>query len=103
MAGCSFFAGIGSIIWAVPKPAQLPVVRRRRGNPNWGKAQPLKSFSAATAFELQVRELGLSPEMYTTSRELKNWCERNKNHHYIPEWLLKAWNISVNPDISTAA
>jgi hypothetical protein len=37
------------------------------------------------------------------SVELRRWCERNKNFHYIPEWLLKAWNIQVNPDISAAA
>lgn len=50
---------------------------------------------------MQVRELGLTPKKYASSVELRRWCERNKNLHYIPEWLLKAWNIKV--DIGTAA
>jgi hypothetical protein len=88
----------------MPKPAALPVVRRKDGNPNWGSGDRLKfSPAAPTEFELQARELGLTPERYASSVELRRWCERNKNHHYIPEWLLKAWNITVNPDISTAA
>jgi len=24
---------------------------------------------------------------------LRNWCERNKNRCYIPEWLLEEWGI----------
>jgi len=88
----------------MPRPAALPVVRRKRGNPNWGSGRSLQVAPAAPAeFELQARELGLTPERYASSVELRRWCERNKNHHYIPEWLLKAWNITVNPDISTAA
>jgi hypothetical protein len=88
----------------MPTPSALHLVRRSRGNPSWGRGRPLVSAPALlTEFEMQVRELGLTPQMYATSRELKAWCERNKNHHYIPEWLLKAWNISVNSDISTAA
>jgi len=88
----------------MPRPAPLRLVRRKRGNPNWGCGRALK-FSPAmpTEFEMQVRELGLTAEKYATSRQLKNWCERNKNHHYIPEWLLKAWNIKVDLHFSDAA
>jgi len=88
----------------MPTPAAVPGVRRKRGNPNWGNGRPLKlSPAMPTEFEMQVRELGLTPATYASSVELRRWCERNKNHHYIPEWLLKVWNIEVNPDISTAA
>ena len=52
---------------------------------------------------MQVRELGLTPEVYAASRELKHWCERNRNRVYIPEWLLKKWDISVDLNFSDVA
>ena len=88
----------------MPTPAALHVVRRRRGNPKWSSGLPLIPPPARpTEFEMQVRELGLTPKKYASSAELRRWCERNKNHHYIPEWLLKLWNISVNSGIGAAA
>jgi hypothetical protein len=56
-----------------------------------------------TEFDLQVRQLQLAPENYVASTRLRKWCEENKNQYYIPEWLLKAWNISVNSDLSGTA
>ena len=52
----------------------------------------------ATAFEEQVRKLGLNLQTCANSKELRLWCERNKDHCYIPEWLLARWNLCVNPD-----
>jgi hypothetical protein len=74
----------------------------KRGNPNWGRSG---SFPPATVteFEMQVRQLRLAPEHYVASARLRKWCEENKNQYYIPEWLLKAWNMSVNSDLSGAA
>jgi hypothetical protein len=40
----------------------------------------------------------LDERAYDSSRELKKWCELNKNQCYIPESLLKQWGISVDPD-----
>jgi hypothetical protein len=57
----------------------------------------------ATEFEMQARQLHLTPTEYVACSHLPNWCERNKNQYYIPEWLLKAWNISVDSDLSGAA
>jgi len=69
---------------------------RKRGNPNWG--HPIPSGPAvATEFELRVSQLQLTPEMYTSSPQLRAWCERNRNRCYVPEWLLKAWDITVDP------
>jgi hypothetical protein len=83
-------------------PDVLPVITRKRGNPNWGR--PMQPASVlCTEFEMQVRQLHLMAETYTSSAELRNWCERNRNNFYIPEWLLKAWNISVNSDLTGAA
>jgi len=81
---------------AMAKPFVLP---RRRGNPNWGK--PLKPIpDAPTAFEEQVQKLGLTEQTCAASEKLKQWCERNKDRCYIPEWLLKRWRIDVDPNFS---
>ena len=52
---------------------------------------------------MQVRHLHLMPETYTSSAELRTWCERNRNTFYIPEWLLDEWEIRVNADLTGAA
>jgi len=72
----------------------------RRGNPNWGKPMPFGP-ALPTEFELQVRHLRLTPEIYASSHEF-TWCFRNKNRCCIPEWLLDAWDIPVDPDLSAA-
>jgi hypothetical protein len=75
---------------------------RNRGNLDW--VRPTSSSSAlATEFELRVRQLQLTPEMYTSSAELWTWCQQNKNRVYIPEWLLDEWRITVDPTFSDAA
>jgi len=74
----------------------------KRRNPTWGR--PMQPASVlCTEFEMQVKHLRLAPEEYVASSRLRQWCEANKNLHYIPEWLLKAWNISVNSDLTGAA
>jgi hypothetical protein len=74
---------------------------RRRGNPNWGSGLPLKHIPrVASEFEMQVKQLGLTQQTYAASDLLRTWCKRNRNRCYIPEWLLKAWGIPVDPDVS---
>jgi hypothetical protein len=73
----------------------------RKGNPDWGKFIPIGP-ALPTAFEMEVRRLRLSPDAYASSPELRNWCLRNRNRCYIPEWLLDAWDIPVDPDVSAA-
>jgi hypothetical protein len=51
-----------------------------------------------TQFELQIRHLRLRPETYASSAELRRWCLKNRNRCYIPEWLLDAWDIPVDPE-----
>jgi hypothetical protein len=67
----------------------------RCGNPNWGKAYIPVPY-LRTKFEHQVEELGLRPEQYQASPELRKWCRRNANIHYVPEYLLELWGITVN-------
>jgi hypothetical protein len=69
-------------------------MRHQRGNPNWGRAM-LFAPALPTQFELTVKRLRLTPEMYVSSRELKLWCECNRNRCYVPEWLLKEWHLEV--------
>ena len=70
--------------------------------PNWASGLQAESPPPGpTGFDEEVRRLGLNnEESWATSRELKLWCERNKDRCYIPEWLLKQWGMSVDPDLT---
>jgi len=52
---------------------------------------------------MQVERLGLTNAEYVGSPELKHWCERNRNRVYVPEWLLKEWEIEVEAIFSGVA
>ena len=80
----------------------LPAMTRKRGNPNWGRPIP-PAPAVATEFELRVKYLRLTAEMYTSSAELHAWCEQNRNRRYVPEWLLAEWCITVDTYFSDAA
>ena len=83
------------MIWAMARHiAALPGPKRGRGNPNWCK--PIKPNPALlTEFELQVARLRLTTADYIRSAELQDWCHRNRNRCYVPEWLLKEWGLQV--------
>jgi hypothetical protein len=83
-------------------PVAFPAAKRKRGNPNWGRPIPLGP-ALATEFELRVRQLQLTPGTYISSRELRAWCEQNRNRCYVPEWLLEEWGITVDLNISAIA
>lgn len=74
----------------------------RRGNRNWGKPPHLPP-AGPTVFDMQVARLRLTREQYVASAELRRWCERNRNHFYVPEWLLEAWQVKVEDTFSGAA
>jgi hypothetical protein len=68
----------------------------KRGNPKWCSSYSLRPTpNLPTEFELRVKKLGLSPQDYVSSLALKSWCKANRNHFYVPEWLLKEWGITV--------
>jgi hypothetical protein len=76
-------------------PPVLPATTRKRENPNWGR--PIAPLLALpTEFEMRARHLQLTAGMYTSSRELRAWCEQNRNRLYVPEWLLEEWGITVD-------
>lgn len=72
-------------------------MNRKQGNwaSGWSAAVPP---ALPSAFETRVRELSLTTPTYVECRKLRQWCEENRNKCYIPEWLLKAWGITVNAD-----
>ena len=72
---------------------------RRRGNPNWGRPVQV-ALGLATEFEQEVHRLGLTMQTCADSGPLRYWCERNCNRCYVPEWLLRAWRIDVDPSLS---
>ena len=53
-----------------------------------------------TAFEMLVRRLGLDEQTCVSSRALRLWCEENKDHYYVPEWLLTRWGMRVEPGVA---
>jgi hypothetical protein len=69
---------------------------------DWASGRPIVAVRSpgATGFEEEVRRLGLNEQTCEASPQLKEWCEHNKNRCYIPEWLLKRWEMSVDPDLS---
>jgi hypothetical protein len=83
-------------------PVALPTAKRKRGNPNWGR--PIApSLALPTEFEMRVRQLQLTTETYTYSRDLRAWCEQNRNRLYVPEWLLEEWGITVDLNFGAVA
>jgi hypothetical protein len=69
---------------------------KRRGNPNWGKPEPIGPVvPTITSFELVVKEYKLTPDQYIRSTRLREWARRNKNSKYIPEALLEAWGFEI--------
>src|SRR5713101_5898186 len=83
-------------------PVALQATTRKCGNPNWGRPIP-PAPALPTEFELLVRQLQLTAGTYTSSLELRVWCEQNRNRCYIPEWLLEEWLITVDPTFSAVA
>lgn len=72
---------------------------KRRGNPNWGKAESGPVVPVVTEFEKAADEYKLTPDQYLQSAELREWARRNKKYKFIPEPLLKAWGFEIEaPD-----
>jgi hypothetical protein len=72
------------------------LMAKRRGNPNWGKPEPIGPVvPTITSFEQVVKEYKLTPDQYVRSTRLREWARRNKNSKYIPEALLEAWGFEI--------
>jgi hypothetical protein len=73
---------------------------KRRGNPNWGKPEPIGPVvPVITEFEKTANEYRLTSDQYLQSSQLREWARRNRNSKFIPEPLLKAWGFEIEaPD-----
>jgi hypothetical protein len=80
----------------LPFLKDIKSMAKRRGNPNWGKPEPIGPVvPTVTSFEQIVKEFKLSPDQYIRSTRLREWARRNKNSKYIPEALLEAWGFEI--------
>jgi len=80
----------------IPLLKDIKAMAKRRGNPNWGKPEPIGPVvPTVTSFEQIVKEFKISPEQYIRSTRLREWARRNKNSKYIPEALLEAWGFEI--------
>ncbi len=72
---------------------------KRRGNPNWGKPEPFILPESVSSFETVVKTLGLRPDQYEHSAELKDWVKKNKDQKYVPQDLLRAWGFTASSEV----
>jgi hypothetical protein len=89
---------IKSVVAALQPPEKrgTAFMAKRRGNPNWGKPEPIGPVvPTITSFELVVKEYKLTPDQYIRSTRLREWARRNKNSKYIHEALLEAWGFEI--------
>jgi hypothetical protein len=89
-------AGAGRFRAMLAWKARNTDMAKRRGNPNWGKPEPIGPVvPTITSFEMVVKEYKLTPDQYVRSTRLREWARRNKNSKYIPEALLEAWGFEI--------
>ena len=64
-----------------------------------GKFDTQKPVARTCAFELEANRLGLSPEQYEASPELKAWCYEMRHSKYVPSVLLSVWKMTTQWDV----
>jgi hypothetical protein len=60
-----------------------------------GQATNWTPPAGPTEFEREAARLGLPPEQWASSRTLKRWAQRYRFTRYVPEALLKSWQLDV--------
>jgi hypothetical protein len=60
-----------------------------------------KQATPTCRFEQIANRLGLTPDQYATSAELRAWVEQNLNTFYVPTALLSEWHLSTIYDEGT--
>jgi hypothetical protein len=97
----SYVGCVTQVLWLDAKgwkqrTKDTQLMAKRRGNPNWGKPEPIGPVvPTVTSFEQVVKEFKLTPDQYIRSTRLREWARRNKNSKYIPEALLEAWGFEI--------
>jgi hypothetical protein len=87
---------LGATIEHLKRQERKHIMAKRRGNPNWGKPEPIGPVvPTITEFEQVVKEFKLQPDQFIRSTRLREWARKNKNSKYIPEPLLEAWGFEI--------
>lgn len=70
-------------------------------NPGWtnGTGSRLRE-EQPTAFELLVAGLKLSEDEYAYSSQVEAWVRKNRNHRYVPEFLLVTFGLEVDVNVT---
>jgi len=74
----------------------LSLMAPRPVNSRWSSGNPSPLSNLPSEFETFANQLGLTEQNYADSRQLRAWCQENRNRCYVPEWLLKKWGIGVS-------
>lgn len=75
-------------------------MRRKCGNPNWTNgAQLIVGPPTPTEFEQLANRLKLREHAWPESKQLREWAQENRYRRYVPEWLLKKWNLELNAEL----
>lgn len=64
----------------------------------WSKDLPDSDLKNQSDFEFEVERLQLQPHEYVNSIPLRYWAKANRRRRYVPEELLRAWGMDLNPE-----
>jgi hypothetical protein len=64
-----------------------------------GRQSPDALAANASSFDAVVQALGLAPEDFLGSAQLKAWVRQNKDHKYVPSEVLKTWGLVPDLDL----
>lgn len=78
------------------------IEQRMAAHRAWVNGYTMQVPEYQTRFEHVADELNVAPDQYESSPDLKAWVERNKDHRYVPEWLLVRWGLRADPDAGRA-
>ncbi len=71
----------------------------KRDQNSVGRRSPDALAANASLFDAVVQALGLAPEDFLGSAQLKAWVRQNKDDKYVPPELLKAWCLVPDLDL----
>lgn len=80
-------------------------MKRRRGNPNWGKESVVLMPASPSQWELLLEHLGISEldkDRIRRSVKLKQFALKNYRNRYVPEWFLDEWELYSDDDFCFA-
>ena len=76
-------------------------MKRKRGNPNWGKESCVNMGVVPTRWDVLRESLKIAEddrERMLRSMKLRQFAISNCNGRYIPPWYLDAMGLTVNDD-----